>query len=75
VKTNRNWSWSLSHEIREPRSWSHTHENQELRSQSIVHEKKSCRDEAVTFLRRLHHPEIIHPVAEHIDDPEEKFHR
>jgi len=58
----------LSHEKRELRS--HTHENQELRSWSNVREKKSSGFGAVTFLRRLRSPEIIHTVAGHIDDPE-----
>jgi len=60
---------SLSYEKRELRSRSHTHENQELRSWSNVR-KKSSGIGTVTFLRRLRSPEIIHTVAEHIDDPE-----
>jgi len=37
---------------------------------SHVHEKTSSGAGAVTFLRRLRSPEIIHTVAGHIDDPE-----
>jgi len=44
-------------------------ENQELRSWSHVHEKKSSGAGFVSFLRRLHIPEIIHTVGGHIDDP------
>ena len=55
---------------RQPRTQSHTHENQELRIWRNVHEKKSSRVGAVTISRRLPSPEIIHTVADHIDDPE-----
>jgi len=40
---------------------SHTHENRELRMWSPVHEKKIAG--AVSFLRRLRSPEIIHTVC------------
>jgi len=61
---------SLSHEKIELRSRSYTHENEELRNWRHLHEKKSSGTGAVTFLRWLRIPEIIHTVAGHIDDPE-----
>jgi len=42
--------------------------DRELRSWSHIHEKKSSGAGAVSFLRRIRSPEIIHTVAGHTDD-------
>ena len=54
----------------ELRSRSHTYQNQELRSWNHVHEKESSGAGALSFLRRLRSPEIIHTVPGFIDNPE-----